>query len=424
MTHPLDPYNLVNTFIDKKSIQLVSVLGIGAYGIVYLGVHVPSSRRYAIKLITRHTSNDSEIQLHCRVSGHSGILKLEKVVHEERDNRTYLVLEYAPGGDLFTAITRQQGIMGNEEAIRYIFLQLVDAVQYCHEQGVAHRDLKPENILVFPQWRVKLADFGLATTQLVSAGFGCGSTFYFSPECQGHTINKGYSTRQNDVWSLGVILVNMATGRNPWRQASFIDPTFQRYMKRPKPSFFMATLPRISEEFAVLLSRIFCLDPSRRISLPELRIRIKDLLFFKDSRATFPFGGKSNQVSQSQSLSFAVYANSKPRHKKSVPSIPSGFKSLPLSRSLVHSLCDYVDGWSDHDDYGIATKAYNDGHPRPLTEASLLQSPPPSSSSACSSNSSGEYNPPTPQASPMDPYKIDMVAASQNISTYHQHVFP
>ncbi|KAI7881006.1 Pkinase-domain-containing protein [Lichtheimia hyalospora FSU 10163] len=283
MTHVLDPYSLVNTFIDNNSIHLVSVIGTGAYGVVYLGVHVPSSRRYAIKLITRRTSTDNEIQLHNRVSGHSGILKLEKVVHEERENRIYLVLEYAPGGDLFKAIkTRQQGIIGNDEAIRYIFLQLIDAVQYCHEQGVAHRDLKPENILVFPHLRVKLADFGLATTQLVSAGFGCGSSFYFSPECQGHTINKGYSTRQNDVWSLGVILVNMTTGRNPWRQASFLDPTFKRYMGKPHPSFFMATLPRISADFAMLLSRIFCLDPSRRISLPELRIRIKDMLFFKD----------------------------------------------------------------------------------------------------------------------------------------------
>lgn len=415
MTHSPDPKSLVNTFIDNKSIQLVSILGIGAYGVVYLGVHVPSSRRYAIKLITKHTLIDSEIRLHSRVSGHPGILKLEKVIYEERYNRTYLVLEYAPGGDLFTAITRQQGIMGNDEAIRYMFLQLIDAVQYCHEQGIAHRDLKPENILVFPQWRVKLADFGLATTQLVSAGFGCGSSFYFSPECQGHTINKGYSTRQNDIWSLGVILVNMATGRNPWRQASFTDPTFQRYVKRPKPSFFMATLPRVSKDFAVLLSRIFCLDPSRRISLPELRIRIKDMLFFKDSRATFSISGKVTQISQSQSLSLALHANSKPCLQRLASSTSCSPKSLPLSQSLVHSLCDYVDGWSDHDDCNTASS-----HPHPTTEASILQSPPPSSSSACSSNSSIEYNPPTPQAYPIDTYKIDMLIASQNIFTcYH-----
>ncbi|KAI7882529.1 Pkinase-domain-containing protein, partial [Lichtheimia hyalospora FSU 10163] len=264
------------------SIQLVSVLGVGAYGVVYLGVHVPTSRRYAVKLLNNPKAAETEITLHSRVSSHKGVLTLEKVVRE--NDRVYLVLEYATGGDLFSAITQQQGIAGNNFAIRHIFTQILDAVQYCHQQGIAHRDLKPENILMFSNLQAKLADFGLATTQLVSAEFGCGSSFYFSPECQGQLVKnkeriKGYSTRQNDIWSLGVILINLTAGRNPWRQATMKDQAFASYVKKPQ-TFFKRILPCISDELNDLLLRIFCLDPARRISLPELRLRIQFIRSF------------------------------------------------------------------------------------------------------------------------------------------------
>ncbi|KAI9317559.1 kinase-like domain-containing protein, partial [Dichotomocladium elegans] len=273
---------LLNTFIGKQSIQLISLLGVGAYGVVYLGVHVPTSRRYAVKLLTRSCAIETEIELHSRVCCHPGILPIHCVIREK--SRVFLVLEYASGGDLFRAITKSEGIMGNNRAVRHIFLQIIDAVQHCHDQGIAHRDLKPENILVFPHLKVKLADFGLATKKLVSGELNCGSSFYFSPECQGHLTNhRGYSTRQNDIWSLGVILVNLAAGRNPWRRASVEDPAFQQYIKNPCPSFFKTLLPMISDELSILLTRIFCLDPARRISLPVLRVHVSSLKVFANS---------------------------------------------------------------------------------------------------------------------------------------------
>lgn len=176
----INPSSLLNTTIDHGRILLKSILGVGAYGIVYLGQHLMNQRQYAVKLLTNIKVSKSEIAIHSHLSNHPNILSFEKVVQQQ--GKTFIILEYAPKGDLFASITHPtQGLMGNNEAIKYIFLQILDAVDYCHQRGVAHRDLKPENILMFPHWKVKLADFGLATCQAVSAEFGCGSTFYFSP---------------------------------------------------------------------------------------------------------------------------------------------------------------------------------------------------------------------------------------------------
>lgn len=179
-----NPQSLLNTFIDNQTIELQSVLGIGAYGVVYLGQNFLTGQYFAVKLLIHTSSNSKEIDIHAYLSGHPNILKFEKVVYE--NNRTFMVIEYCPEGDLFSAITsrshyNQRKILGNNEYIKYIFLQIIDAVHYCHQNNISHRDLKPENIMLTSKLRVKLADFGLATTEQVSNEFGCGSTFYFSP---------------------------------------------------------------------------------------------------------------------------------------------------------------------------------------------------------------------------------------------------
>jgi serine/threonine protein kinase len=95
---------------------------------------------------------------------------------------TYVVIEFCPEGDLFTNITEHGRYVGNDYLAKRVFLQILDAVEYCHSIGIYHRDLKPENILVTDLGlTVKLADFGLATTEYITSDFGCGSTFYMSP---------------------------------------------------------------------------------------------------------------------------------------------------------------------------------------------------------------------------------------------------
>jgi serine/threonine protein kinase len=126
--------------------------------------------------------------------------------------------------------------------------------------GIFHRDLKPENILCTRDGeRICIADFGLATSERTSSDFGCGSTFYLSPECQGGLFDRlaEYSTLSNDIWSLGVILVNLTCGRNPWRQACPNDETFRAYVHNSDPSSPSPARPTTS-------SRVF--SPSSHLS--------------------------------------------------------------------------------------------------------------------------------------------------------------
>lgn len=152
-----------------------------------------------------------------------------------------------------------------------MFLQLLDGVAFLHQLGIAHRDIKPENIVCSNDGQnVYICDFGLATSEVRSSEFGCGSTFYIAPECLGEWFpsRATYPTRPGDVWSLGIILVNLVCGRNPWRIAAPSDESFGAFIKDPE--FLRRILP-ISEECLDILTCIFTIDPADRISLPELR---------------------------------------------------------------------------------------------------------------------------------------------------------
>lgn len=173
------------------------------------------------------------------------------------------------------AVVERSRYIGDDNLITKVFLQLLDAVDHCHSMGVFHRDLKPENVLCAQNGeRLVLADFGLATSERQSIDFGCGSAFYMSPECQGGVRERvsSYSTAANDVWSLGVILVNLTCGRNPWRQATLSDPTFLAFTR--DPATFLQTILPLSAQANYLLTRAFELDPARRASVAELRVLV------------------------------------------------------------------------------------------------------------------------------------------------------
>ena len=257
-------------------IQLTDILGVGAYGVVYKAVDLETGASYAVKALNKlgleprqRSFQQREIQLHHEVSQHPNIVSMLKIL--DSDECTYVILEFCPEGDLFSKITEEERYLGNDVLAKAVFLQILDAVEYCHSVGVYHRDLKPENVLVMDDGlTVKVADFGLATKDFYSTDFGCGATFYMSPECQQTEPApfSCYKSAANDVWSLGVILVNLTCGRNPWKRASVEDSTFRAYMK--DRNFLKSILP-LSDELDAILSRVFEPNAELRIGIHELR---------------------------------------------------------------------------------------------------------------------------------------------------------
>lgn len=216
--------------------------------------------------------------------------------------------------DLYDAITQQKRGGFPHPIVKEVFIQLLDALEHCHSLGIYHRDIKPENALISHDYRIKLADFGLATYDAWSGEFGCGSLRYLSPEAIGPKHNRysldGYSTAANDVWSLGVILINLLFGRNPWHEATATDPIYSVYTTT-NPHILMDQF-KISAEFNSLLARVFKEDPMRRISLAELREGIIQLRAFMESEivmteaaavATVPSTTSSNSSSKTSTSS-------------------------------------------------------------------------------------------------------------------------
>lgn len=279
-------------------LQLARKIGSGAYGIVYLAEDVASPstspRVYAVKHMLKfepgselEAMQQREIAYHRSLNHHPNVTKLHCVIEEQ--HYIFLVMDYYEGGDLFAAVIDRQSFAGDDARVKSGFVQLLDAVDACHELGVFHRDLKPENILCSSDdSHFFLSDFGLATQLEISSSLRCGSSFYMSPgtlfisrpslhkitpriECIGIAEQPTpYSTRQSDIWSLGVILVNMLTGRNPWRTASIDDDGYCMYL-HSTTHFLHQILPMISTDAVEILARIFDPDPTTRISIPELR---------------------------------------------------------------------------------------------------------------------------------------------------------
>ena len=164
------------------------------------------------------------------------------------------------GGELFDHLV-SKGRLPLQEALSY-FKQIISGVDYCHRFNICHRDLKPENLLLDANRNIKIADFGMAALEL-HGGTGlletsCGSPHYASPEI---VAGKAYHGAASDIWSCGVVLYALLTGRLP-----FDHPNIGELLKRVRSGRF--EMPRdIPHDARDLLARMLVVDPERRISV-------------------------------------------------------------------------------------------------------------------------------------------------------------
>ncbi|KAI8995352.1 kinase-like domain-containing protein [Trametes punicea] len=346
--------------VDERY-QLLRLLGSGTYGVVYQAVDThpsadPESLYRAIKIISKVGRKKSElgavrreIALQSIVAGHPNVVSLHDAF--EDDEYFYIILDFYRGGDLFEHICEKGTYVFNDELLRKAFVSLVDALQACHDAKIYHRDLKPENILTNEDGsEVYLADFGLATNRTIVKEFGCGTTIYMSPECIGREYGyKPYCARFSDIWALGVILVNMISGRHPWQKATMEDQCFSRFVQ--DPDFLLHMLP-ISQGANDILQRIFALNPLSRITLPELRTAILEVDTFFLAEDELSEAGEYAQVAaaalkESRDSARATTANAEsPRREKDLgDTIPErdARSSSPAAKPIQSTMASEID---------------------------------------------------------------------------------
>jgi PAS domain S-box-containing protein len=227
--NPSAPMEMIGEYCLGKT------LGRGNYGVVRLAVHRQTGHKVAIKIIPKAHLDRLSMQ---RVQREIEILKQlnhPNVCHlidvTEQPEALFLIIEYCEGGDLLAYMHRgaggrinatvhagelQEVILGpplHEDDARRIFCQLASAVQHCHSKNVVHRDIKHKNILLDADGNIKLIDFGLSNWSCPGAMSFCGTPAYAAPEM---LLGVQYMGPEVDVWSLGVVLYSLLTGKLPY----------------------------------------------------------------------------------------------------------------------------------------------------------------------------------------------------------------
>ncbi|PAE16359.1 serine/threonine protein kinase [Virgibacillus sp. 7505] len=202
------------------------LIGGGGMANVYLGQDIILDREVAIKVLKLEYANDDEFiarfhrEAHAATSlSHPNIVTIYDVGDE--DGIYYMIMEYVSGMTLKQYIQTHGSIVVPDTVD--IMKQVTSAISHAHANGIVHRDIKPQNILIDDYGKVKVTDFGIATalsaTSLTQTNAMLGSVHYLSPE----QARGGIATKKSDVYSLGIVMFELLTGRLPFSGESAVS---------------------------------------------------------------------------------------------------------------------------------------------------------------------------------------------------------
>lgn len=275
--------NLANRYLIED------LAGVGGMCNVYRAFDAEELRTVAVKLLRDEYTGDEEYLRRFRneskainTLNHPNIVKIYDVVLDAPN--PFLVMEYVDGITLKEYIERKKPIPGHTAA--NIVGLVLTALQCAHESGIVHRDVKPQNIMVTRDGQVKVMDFGIARFAMSQShtidGNAIGSVHYISPEqALGGTVDQ-----RTDIYSVGVILFEMLSGRLPFDGESPISVALRQVEESPR------TLRSINADIPVGLEQItgraMAKDPDDRY--PDCNAMIADLRrWIADPKATFPW---------------------------------------------------------------------------------------------------------------------------------------
>ena len=237
--------------------EIVEKIGGGGMAVVYKAKCNLLNRFVAVKILRSEFTNDRDLinkfkgesQAAASLS-HPNIVNIYDV--GEAEEIYYIVMEYVKGKTLKEVI-KDEGPLTVDAIIDYT-KQIAYALQHAHHNHIIHRDIKPHNILVTGDNRAKVTDFGIAvaatSSTLTNAGSVIGSVHYFSPE----QARGGYTDEKSDLYSLGIVMYEMATSRVPFEGESPITVALKHIQEKPiAPSKINPTVPKTLEDIIMKL---------------------------------------------------------------------------------------------------------------------------------------------------------------------------
>ncbi|MFD3407085.1 serine/threonine-protein kinase [Aquirufa sp. HETE-83D] len=232
---------MINAIIANY--KVISVLGEGGMGSVYLGQHIHVDKKAAIKSLHKRLLSNEQIKTRFlnEAKTMSGLKQpniVELYDYEENDAGCFLIMEYVDGIPLDEYIIKESGPIPTENAIK-IFSGMLKGFAYAHKKKIVHRDVKPSNIIISKDFKtVKILDFGIAkilddnNRNLTKDGTQMGTVYYMSPEqVRGEALDK-----LSDIYSLGVTLFQMLTGINPYAKYNTELDIYLEITKEPLPN--------------------------------------------------------------------------------------------------------------------------------------------------------------------------------------------
>ncbi len=245
----------MDRFIGKRidgRYEVNELVGIGGMASVYKAYDIIDERIVAIKILKEEFVANDEFRRRFKneskaiaVLSHPNIVKVFDVSFG--DVLQYIVMEYCDGITLKEYI-KQKGVIDWEEAA-FLTAQILKALQHAHEKGIVHRDIKPQNIILMSDGSLKVADFGIArfsqSEQRTITDKAIGSVHYISPEQARGTNTDGKS----DIYSVGVLLYEMTTGRLPFQADSAVSVAIMQLQNEAvKPTEINNLIPKGLEQ--------------------------------------------------------------------------------------------------------------------------------------------------------------------------------